>query len=286
MKRFLATILVGAIALPALAQDTSADWDVHRDDRNRLMVAYVQTDTGLTLALRCTAGAYEALITGLPPAGRAETRTIGVKLSDHDMDMQRWNVAQDDTVAVSEMPAPFARHLRQGGSISILIPGGADDGRNLRYDLTLPASSAAIDETLTRCNRPLVDARDVERDALQDTGLPVGFDWRHAPRPEYPASSRYARGFAVVSCLTNPDGRLSNCEVEAEHPHDAGYGEATLRAVRAARARNVSAPDAPVDQRLVSFRASFVLDGYQTRQDDAAVRAQRQRQREAREAQQ
>ena len=30
----------------------------------------------------------------------------------------------------------------------------APDGRNLMYDLALPASSASIDRTLTTCNRP------------------------------------------------------------------------------------------------------------------------------------
>lgn len=284
MKRLVVTVLIAGLALPALAQDAMRDWDMHRDERRGLVMAYAELNNGLGIALRCTRGAYEGIITGLPAAGDVESRVIGIQFPDHDMHMQRWNVAQNDTVAVSEMPAPLARHLRLGGSVQIVVPGGAGEGRNLRYDLTLPASSASIDETLTRCNRPLVDPRDQEREAILEGGLPANLGWEQRPRPMWPGVERYARGFAVVTCLTNADGSLSNCETETEHPHDGGFGDSALRAVRRAKVRNTDTPGGPIDRRMISFRANFVMSGYQTREDREASRAQRDRDRQAREA--
>lgn len=61
----------------------------------------------------------------------------------------------------------------------------------------------------------------------------------------------------VTTCLTTPDGRLDDCVVEMEHPHDSGFGEATLRSTRRARLRNTAQPGEPVPLQLVSFRTSF-----------------------------
>lgn len=273
MHRPLSTLFACAVALPALAQDAARDWDLHRNTRTESVLAYIVFDNGLGIAVRCIDGAYEALLSGLPAAGENETRTLGVAFGDEEMSMERWSVGTTDTVAVGERPAPFARKLRQGGRLQILAPGGGG-GRNLRYDLTLPASSASIDETLSACERPLVDPRDVELDALPDDGLPRSLQWVRLPRAEYPSGSRYGRGFAVVSCLTNPDGTLRDCAVDSEHPHDGGFGASTLRAVRGARVRDADNPEAPLAPAMVSFRARFVIEGYETREDRQAFREQ------------
>ncbi|MGZ9100083.1 MAG: hypothetical protein ACXW3O_10295, partial [Brevundimonas sp.] len=159
MKRSLTALLACTVALPALAQDASADWDLVHDQRKKLLVAYTLFDNGLSIATRCADGGFEAVIGGLPPAGRATSRPLRIAFGDDDLVEGRWNVATDDTLAVSELPAPFARELRTGGRLRVLIPGGAEGGRNLMYDLVLPASSASIDQTLTTCGRPLVDPR-------------------------------------------------------------------------------------------------------------------------------
>ena len=283
MKRALALLVLSAIALPALAQDAAADWDMLRDPRKKLTLAYTQFDSGLGIAARCVDESYEAIILGLPPAGEGETRILHVAFGDDDLHGQRWNVAMDDTIAVSELPAPFARRLREGGRLRIMVPGGAGDGRNLLHDLTLPASSSSIDETLTVCERPLTDPRDAELEALPEGGLPANLEWARTPRGAFPAPARYGRGFAAVTCLTNPDGSLRDCAVESEHPQDGGFGEAALRATRRARVARADDPAAPVPLGRILYRTIFVLDGYQTAEDERGYREQRQRERQARE---
>lgn len=283
MKRALATIAICAVAVPVLAQDGNADWAMVRDARKKLTVAYTRFDNGLGIATRCLDGSYQALITGLPPAGPHETRTLRVAYGDEDMHDQRWSVAIDDTVAVSDLPAPFARRLREGGRLRVLVPGAAEGGRNLVYDLTLPVSRASIDETLTVCDRPLTDPRDAELAALPEGGLPAELTWAEQPRPDFPQPIRFARGYAVVMCLANPDGSLRDCSVEAEHPQEAGFGDAALRASRRARVANVEDSAAPVAPARILYRNQFIVNGYQTREDEERFRAQRQRDREARQ---
>jgi hypothetical protein len=209
---------------------------------------------------------------------------LRIAFGDEDLTESRWNVATNDTVAVSELPAPFARNLRDGGRLRVMVPGGATDGRNLLFDLTLPASSASIDETLTACGRPLTDPRDAALEALAEDGIPLNLRWQRQPQPRYPSPLRYGRGFAVAMCLTNPDGSLRDCSIEAEHPRGGGFGEAVILAMRRASLANNAEPGAPIPAARILFRTTFVLDGYETPEDQATRREQRRRQREQRAA--
>lgn len=283
MNRPLATLLACAVALPALAQDASADWDFSHDQRRKLMVAYAQFNNGLGIATRCVDGGFEAVITGLPPAGRGSNRPLRIAFGDEELFEYNWSVAVNDTIAVSQLPAPFARELREGGRLRIMVPRGAADGRNLMYDLTLPASSASIDQTLTACNRPLVDPRDAELEALEEDGVPTDLNWAVRPTPRFPRTD-YARGFAVATCVSNPDGTLRDCAIESEHPRDGRFGQATLDAARRARVQNVAQPGSPVPVKLVLFKANYVVSGYQTPEDEARQRDAARREREERAA--
>ncbi len=283
MKRPLVTLLACVVALPALAQDASADWDFSNDQRRKIMVAWTQFDNGVGLATRCVDGGFEAVITGLPPAGRVSNRTLRIAFGEEELTSYSWSVGIDDTVALSQLPAPFARELRNGGRLRIVAPRGAADGRNLMYDLTLPASSASIDQTLTTCNRPLVDPRDAELDALQEDGVPTNFIWAVRPTPRFPRTD-YARGFAVATCMTNPDGTLRDCTIESEHPRDGRFGQATLDAARRARVQNVDQPGSPVPVKLVLYKTNYVVAGYQTREDEARQREAARLEREERAA--
>jgi len=283
MKRFLAVLLACAVALPALAQDAPADWDIFQDPGKKLLVAYTRFDNGVSLATRCADGGFEALISGLPPAGSAASRPLRIAFGDANLAETRWNVAIDDTVAVADLPAPFARELRAGGRLRIVVPNGAQDGRNLMYDLELPASSASIDQTLSTCGRPLVDPRDAELEALPEDGLPTNLKWGVRPEPRFP-ETRYARGFAVITCVTNPSGSLRDCAIESEHPRDGGFGASTLASARRARLRNVADPEGPVPTTRVLYRTQFVVSGYQTREDEERRRETRRLEREERAA--
>jgi len=254
----LSGIIVTLAATSASAQESlPADWDVLREPSKKLVMAHTGFDVGLGIAVRCVDGGLEALISGLP-SNTDEQRTIGVAfVGDERITDQQWNVAVNPTIAVSNMPAPFARKLRNGGELQLRIAGGAEDGRNLRYVLDLPASNAAIDETLTACDRPLVDPRDAAWAGVGDNGLPTNLQWLKRPRPTYPGVPRYERGFAVVTCIADPEGRPQDCVVETEHPRDAGFGQATLRAAREARLTNSLNPDAPITPSRFNFRANY-----------------------------
>lgn len=279
MKAYLAGLLSILMAAPATAQQAPRDWDiVCRDD---VTAAFTNFNAGIAIAVRCIDGAYEALLLGMPPAPEDEAyREIRVAFGEDELRSQTWDVGAENTVLVSSLPAPFARKLREGGRLQIQVPQGALDGRNLLYDLTLPASSASIDATLEACDRPLIDPRDAELADLPEDGLPEGLTWRRRPRPEYPmgggrGGSTYVRGFAVLTCLTKPDGGLRDCVVETEHPNDGGFGEAALRGARGARVANVADPDTPLPTARLMYRSRFLINGYETPAERRSIRGQR-----------
>lgn len=260
-RRRLIVLPLITLASSALAQD-AADWTLARSENQKMLLAYTEFDVGLGIAVRCNDGGLEALISGLPRSDE-DVRTLGIGFPDdkgevriHD---QQWNVAVDKTVAVSGLPAPFARLARKGGAMQLRVPGGGEGGRTVRYVLDLPASNTAIDETLTACDRPLEDPRDAAWADVGQNGLPSSLAWTRPPRPSYPGTPRYERGFAVVSCVADQQGRPQDCVVETEHPRDAGFGEATLRATRAARLTNTLNPDAAIPPERFNFRANYIL---------------------------
>lgn len=263
----LAAIVLSAIALPAFAQDTApdADWEVLRDSAKKSLIAYIPVTTGLVLAVRCVDGALDGVITGLPqfPAGRL-TRPLGLAFGDERMHQTRWSVTTDRTVAISDYPAAFARSLKRGGPLRIMIPGGAEDGRNLRHDLVLPPSSAAIEETLTACNRPLEDPRDALLPDIEENGLPTGFHWATPPRPRA-LMNLTTQGYVVATCVAQADGSLNTCQIESEQPPKARLGEAVLRSTRDARIDTGGQPEGQITPRMVAFRVNFYRDGYQPR---------------------
>jgi len=261
IRRFWPVVATAVIAMPALAQD-AADWDLTIHERQHITVATIQFSSGLGIAVRCIDQAYEAFLEGLPePTTSGATRPLRIAFGDKPMEDSTWSVADEPTIAVSSLPAPFARALRSGGKLQIVVPGAGENGRNLRYVMDLPASNTAIDQTLAACERPLVDPRDAELADMGETGLPGDVIWRQAPRPTFPGASRYAVGFAVVSCLTNPDGHLRECVIESEHPHKAQFGRATLRSLDDARLALADDPDATVPPGRVLFRINFQMQG-------------------------
>lgn len=254
--RLLISLALSAVAASASAQEAPTDWDVQRDPANQSLIAFVPMTTGLAVGVRCIKGDLAAIIAGLPEVGRNDrVRTLKIGAPGHLHD-SRWNVTTDRTVAIADYPAPFARRLREGGPISIMIPGGTGEGRNLRHDLDLPASSAAIDEVLTACDRPLVDPRDALLPEIGAGGLPSGVAWERQPRPVFPRSN-YASGYAVVSCMMTADGRLEQCLLEAQHPADSAFGRAAMRSTDAARLTSPNEAPGRFTPRMVAFRFNF-----------------------------
>ena len=240
----------------ARAQETPTDWDIARDPGRRMVTAAIPVTTGLGLVVRCRRGGYEALILGLPPQ-EGETRRLDIAFGDNELHPETWNVSVDPTIAVSGLPAPFARQLRQGGRMQIRVPNATTDGRAMRHVLDLPPSTTAIDETLTACDRPLEDPRDALIEDVGPGGLPAGLAWAEAPRPSYPIGSPYPRAFVVLSCLTTREGELEQCVVEAEHPIGGYFGEAALHGASRARLQVSGAPDQPLPVRRIIYQTNF-----------------------------
>jgi len=257
MRNFAFGLILAVVtASPALAQQ-SDDWEIVRQPEEKTVFTYLPTTTNLVLGFRCVDGVYAAFIAGLPEARRnARTRTLQIKIGDSEMGDTVWNVTTDRTVALADYPAPLARELREGGAVTIVVPRGADDGRNIRYELTLPGSSAAIDETLTACGRPLADPRDALLPDIEEGGLPPGLVWAEQPRPRYPMTN-YMEGVAVLSCMMKPDGGLEQCVVESEFPADGRFGEASLRGVDRARLNSPNETVGSYLQRIVAFRVVY-----------------------------
>lgn len=257
--KFVSTLILLACAGTALAQDVTDDWEVVRQPASKTVFAYVPVSTGLTIGFRCVDGVYGAVIGGLPEARRAEkTRTLTITVNGGKPDDSRWNVTTDRTVALADYPASLARELREGGAVSIVIPGGGGGGRNLRHNLTLPASSSAIDETLTACDRPLEDPRDALLPEIAEGGLPDGMTWARPPRPVYP-STNYAEGYAVLTCVVEPDGRPNQCQVESEFPLDGGFGRNALRSAAAARLISPGETPGQYAPRMIGFRVQYQM---------------------------
>lgn len=246
------------LALPAFAQDPGEDWDLRINPETDLIAASLTFDSGVAVGVRCFNGRYDALLAGLPEAPRnTDTRALTIQFGDDAPDPEQWSVAVDRQVAVSGLPARFARSLRQGGRMQVVLRGAGANGSNIRYVFDLPASSSAIDQTLQACDKPLNDPRDAEIESIGEEGLPGGISWAERPRPGWPNAPETSRGFAVISCLTQTDGRLRDCAIESQHPLDGGYGDAALRATRRARLQITADPGAPMPVRFVTFRTNF-----------------------------
>lgn len=258
MRIFSLTAVLAALATAASSQDAATtDWSIYRQSGGNTVFAYVELSSGLQIAFRCVGGTFAAVVSGLPPAAAgAKLRTLNLRLRGEEPYDTRWTVASNPTVALADFPAPMARAMRQGGALSLMVPGGGTNGGNLRYNMTLPASASAIDEVLTTCDRPLVDPRDMLMAGVEADQLPEGVTWARMPRPRFP-QSLYAEGYAVISCVVQPDGRVNSCEVESEFPTDGGFGRATLVAMRDARIASPNEVPGSFAPRMIGFRAIY-----------------------------
>jgi hypothetical protein len=256
MKRALVLLTVSAIAFPASARAASDDWDIVRDPAKKSVLAFTSFDNGLSVGFRCVDGSFHAVITGLPPSQEGR-RMLELQFRDAESRPTMWTATTNASTVLGDLPAPLAREFRQGGSLGLTVPNGAADGRNLRYQVDLPASGAAVDEALTACGRPLVDPRDRDLEAIGATGLSGGLAWHRLPRPDFPFPPRYTEGFAVLTCMTTPTGTVRDCVVEMEHPHDGGFGRAAVKGAERSRIQNAGEPGQPVPVRRFSFLTNF-----------------------------
>lgn len=256
--RSVASLAALTIALPALAQDAGDDWDVRRE--RDLMIADAIYDSGLGLGVRCQDGGFGVVIVGLPPVDSGNRRTLNIGFGDRTPYAQTWITTSNPRVALAERPASFARRLREGGAMNVVVPDGAGPGRNLRYVVDLPPSRTAIDSVMAECGIPADDPRDALLSSADPTRLPPGIAWDRAPRAEFPSKAwdnRIGGGMAVVSCVTQDDGDLDDCIVESEHPMGVGFGRAAVRAARRASVKRTDGVEGPIGRGYLIFAVSF-----------------------------
>lgn len=269
--------VLGATAAPAQDAPASApepeaptDWTVVTRPERDMVAATAAFSNGVTLIARCQAGSFDLIVSGLPePTGPGPTRELGVQVGEEaSPKFTAWTVGEQNEAAFSRLPARVARQLAKGGSLQIIIPASGEGGRRTRYVMSLEPSSVAIAQTLTACGRPLVDPRAYDEAASlgngQD-GLPGDVEWAYRPRPSFPdaVNNRMVEvGYAVMSCLGQADGVLSQCVVESEAPAGYGMGQAVLESMRRARVRLTPQGEAsgyPLAGRLLIFTVNFRL---------------------------
>ena len=260
MKIWPATLVVLALtfAAPVRAQEPATqDWALVEVPDRYAVIAITSFDNGITLAGRCVNGVFDVTVAGLPPA-RGISRTVRVSVGDEELRQETWTVGEDQTVAFSRLPAPFARRLAAGGRLQIGVPGTGGQ-RGTRYVMELPPSPATLERTLTACGRSLVDPRDANLGRDAPDGLPAGLDWALRPRLELPDSvrGRYVSHASVtVSCLVAGTGALTDCVIESEHPGGYGYGREVVRSLRTGRVRSQT-PEITLGGQLVIFTVRF-----------------------------
>jgi TonB family protein len=213
------------------------NWVLTREARGNTVMATAPFSNGITLVARCSNANFELLIAGLPEVPRAQMeRPILLLIGDETVERPyQWTVASDSRVAFSRVPAQIARQLAQGGPLQVIVPGEPGAPRT-RYVMSLERSGSAIEETLSHCGRPLVEPRDALLEG-EASVLPNTLRWIDMPRPVYPdlALQNGIAGTVTLTCLIARDGRPRDCRVESEHPPGSRFGDAALRATRAAR---------------------------------------------------
>lgn len=260
----LLALLAGGWA-SAPQEDRSDDWTLTHLPAGAGLAAGAMFDNGITLLVRCQNDVLDLMIGGLPEAtGRTGMREIGLATGADEPRMTTWTVGTQRSVAFSRLPALVARNLAEGGDLQIVVPS---EGRRMRYVMSLDPSSTAVEQVLTACGRPLVDPRDNRLHGNGQDGLPTPFEWARTPRIEFPhpVGDRSPRtGYVTMTCVVVAQGRLDECQIEAEHPAGYNLARAVLRGLRSGRVRlneEGRAGGHVMEGHMVAFSINFVLQG-------------------------
>lgn len=270
MLRLITALLLAPTAAAAQSAPP-ADWELIRVPDQDSVFATINFTNGLILTARCQAGVYDLFVMGLPEAPRGKiTRDISIQVGEDDAPRTTvWTVGSERTVAFSRIPAMVARDLAEGGKLQIVVPGEREGQPRTRYVMDVEPSSTAIEQTLTTCDRPLIDPREAlsrEIEGNGQDGLPAAVTWRTAPRPSFPpaVNGRSPRqGYAVFSCVATEEGELSACQTESEQPAGYKLGQSVERALPRARLRLTEqgvASGYPLEGRMIVFSVNFRIE--------------------------
>lgn len=259
---FIAIALCMAPAAAVSSQDSqSNDWELINTNRGNTVAAAAQFDNGITLIARCqNRQAFDLLIGGLPDSS-AKRRTLQVGVGENSrMRNVEWLSGADRKSAFSLYPMSLARDLMRGGTIRIRVPG-QNGAPSTLYVMETEPSVTAIAETLTACDKPLVDPRDArETEMLEE--LPADIEWARRPMPSPDAignAATHLETYVVVSCLTAEGGALKDCRIESANPFNERINRIVLDASRNGRLRLKVSGEAPLPDREISYAVPIFI---------------------------
>jgi len=229
----LALAMIFTVAPPAVAQDAVEDWDLTVDPARQLTLASLDFGDN-ALALRCKAGVLEFLLTGVPASTEA-VRTVQITAGGIAGELQTWQTHPGVPVLSADEPDRLARQLRAGGDLELRIEPVTTGAPALRFRLTTPPSTAALDQVLSACGAALTDEWDLRPRATTDNIV-----WERSVPAEYPeaaAGRQIPVASARLACIVPADGRLDECRIVFESHDGLGFGRSALAAARNSRIR-------------------------------------------------
>ncbi|WP_312135885.1 hypothetical protein WEU32_11575 [Brevundimonas sp. BH3] len=219
--------LAATLALPTVSQ--ADDWDLDTIAKDKLTVASLSYDTGLTMMIACRDDQLNVILSGLPRA-EGQERTIIHHFPSKPEGRDKWVVYGDGTTAYAAGPTQMSRNLMAGGAVSFSVP--TEDGTPAKtYAITLPENSDAVRQVMQACGRPLV--RSVPEGYPNDD-MPFNPNWTTRPNPTSLPFEVSGPVNVYVSCQTGPQGRVQNCYIDSAHPWIDRLNQVILRQARRA----------------------------------------------------
>ena len=214
--------IAASLCFPTGAQ--ADDWDFDDVPSQKLKVASLAYDTGLTIMVACQDGRFSVVLSGLSRATSVE-RTIQHQFADKPEARAKWLVYGDGSIAHATGPTAMSRDLMAGGTVKFSVP--SKDGSPAKvYILNLPENSEAVGQVMTACGRAL--ERSVP-EGYPDTELAFNPRWTTRPNPNSLPFEVNGPVNVYISCQTGPRGRVQNCYVDSAHPWKERVNEYLLR---------------------------------------------------------
>lgn len=201
-------------------------WDVREIENGRMALA--DWGNGVPIFVRCANDRLDVIIS-LPVA--IEGDDVRVQMSfDAPLEAgpggQQWRVSESRGSIFSRLPEAFARDVASKRTLDMRISDGTPPA--LRVQLELPVDGGPVRSLMSECGVPEVDP-------LADLVRVTDPAWIRRPSGEdlaefFPlkAWDSGVGGRAVIQCVVETDGNLSDCIVLEETP-GLGYGAAAVQ---------------------------------------------------------
>ena len=98
--KIITVAIISAWSAVAVAQDGLGDWDLTESPERGMIAASTTFSSGITIAVRCLNGQYDALIGGLPAVDPGtESRTLSLQFGEDEQDETSWYVGTNPRFA-------------------------------------------------------------------------------------------------------------------------------------------------------------------------------------------